>query len=66
MVISTSLKTLYSFWYREYINHIHLPNFLLLHSSSLRSWYNWEGRGGRERVWEYSGNTVYACRKMEK
>jgi hypothetical protein len=32
MVVSTSLKILYSFLYREYINHIHLLYFLLLPS----------------------------------
>jgi hypothetical protein len=30
MVVSASLRILYSFLYREYINHIHLLNFLLL------------------------------------
>jgi hypothetical protein len=35
MVISTGLKILYSFLYREYINHIHLLNFFLLASLSL-------------------------------
>jgi hypothetical protein len=34
MVISTGLKILYAFLYREYINHIHLLNFLLLPSLS--------------------------------
>jgi hypothetical protein len=33
--VSTGLKILYSFLYRKYINHIHLPNFLLLPSPSL-------------------------------
>jgi hypothetical protein len=35
MVISTGLKILYSFLYREYINHIHL-NFSLLPSLLIR------------------------------
>jgi hypothetical protein len=35
MVVSTSLKILHSFLYREYINYIHLLNFLLLPSPSL-------------------------------
>jgi hypothetical protein len=35
--LSTGLKTLYSFLYRKYINHIHLLNFLLLPSLS-RMW----------------------------
>jgi hypothetical protein len=30
MVVSASLKILYSFLYREYINHIHVLSFLLL------------------------------------
>jgi hypothetical protein len=34
MVISTSLKILYSFLYRRYINHIHLLNLFLLPSLS--------------------------------
>jgi hypothetical protein len=34
MVISTGLKILYSFLYRNYINHIHHLNFLLLPSLS--------------------------------
>jgi hypothetical protein len=34
-VVSTGLKIPYSFLYREYINHIHLLNFLLL---LLRGW----------------------------
>jgi hypothetical protein len=33
MMISTSLKFPYSFMYTEYINHIHLLNFLLLPTS---------------------------------
>jgi hypothetical protein len=33
-VVSTNLKILYSFLYREYINHIHLLNFLLFPSLS--------------------------------
>jgi hypothetical protein len=35
MVISTDLKILYLFLYREYINHVHLLNFLLLPSPTL-------------------------------
>jgi hypothetical protein len=34
MVVSTGLKILYSFLYREYIKHIHLLNFRLLPSPS--------------------------------
>jgi hypothetical protein len=34
MVAATGLKTLYSFLYREHLNHIHLLNFLLLHTLS--------------------------------
>jgi hypothetical protein len=31
-------------------------------------WYQWEGRGHKERVEEgkYGGNAVYSCMKMEK
>jgi hypothetical protein len=36
-MVSTGLKILYSFWYRQYINHIHLLSFLLLPSLS-RLW----------------------------
>jgi hypothetical protein len=30
-------------------------------------WYQWEGEGGGERVWEgeYGANTGYTCRYME-
>jgi hypothetical protein len=34
IVISTGLKTLYSFLYREYINHIHHLNYILLYATS--------------------------------
>jgi hypothetical protein len=34
-----------------------------LNKSCLGGWCQWEGRGGRERVWEgeYGANTVYSC-----
>jgi hypothetical protein len=36
--------------------------------SCLENWYQWEGRGGGERVWEGEdgANSVYTCMKMEK
>jgi hypothetical protein len=38
IVVSTSLKILYSFLYREYFNHIHHSNFLLYPTSLAYMW----------------------------
>jgi hypothetical protein len=36
--------------------------------SCLVGWYQWERKGGGEKVWEYEygANTVYTCLQMEK
>jgi hypothetical protein len=33
-----------------------------------KDWYQWEGRGYKEKVLEgeYGGNIIYSCMKMEK
>jgi hypothetical protein len=55
MVILTGLKILYSFLYREYINHIHLLNFLLLPSLS----HMWP-----LHMWPVFHNIAYICNRF--
>jgi hypothetical protein len=49
MVVSTSLKILYSFSYRKYINHVHLLNFYPSPTSYVTSPY-WELVFGRIKI----------------
>jgi hypothetical protein len=61
MVVSTGLKILCSLLYRQYINYIHLLNFLLLSPSLICTYFSWKTFFAEYRIlsWQFLSVNIW-------